>query len=91
MKKILASLGITVLLSMVVLGFASSAQAADYGDQGTSNSGTTPGSVSDGAAAASDGSLPNTGGPQTMLLAGGAALLVAGGTAVVVVRRRSNA
>lgn len=82
MKKILATLGLFVAVS---LGFAGSAHAADdYVDSGVDSNGS-PSSVS-----STSGALPNTGGPDTALLAGGAALLAAGGTAIVVSRRRTN-
>lgn len=90
-KKILAGTAATAVTTIAALGVAAPAQA--YPND-TPPGDTTPDSEvlgSSASTAASSGSLPNTGGPDTALLLGGLALLAVGGVALVGVRRRSNA
>ena len=95
MKKFLAAVGVMFAVALMSFGFAGTAQA--YPDV-TPPTDTTPstgsGTLGSGASAGtgtSNGVLPATGGPETLLLVGGVALLAVGGATVVGARRRTAA
>lgn len=93
MKKLIAGLGIALVVAFMSLGLVGPASAADYAPTNPSDEGTAPSTIDTGTSAGSSptsGVLPSTGGPETVLLVGGAALLAVGGVALVASRRRAR-
>lgn len=97
MKKALTGFLVLCAVLLGSLAFAPTASADNYGDcasQGANCEVSPPSVVSDNSDTtpsgnlASNGTLPNTGGPNAVLLYGAIALIVVGGATVLVVRRR---
>lgn len=92
MKRVIVGLIVIFAASVSMLGFWSPAQAypdTPPTDQTTRVEGTAPDS-SQAAPAATESSLPSTGGPNMGLLGGGTALVLAGGVVVFVAARRQT-
>ena len=91
MKKLIAGIGVTLVVALMSLGLVGSAHAANYGGDNPSDEGVTPSTLDTQAGTnPSGGVLPATGGPETALMVGGVALLAVGGVALVASRRRAR-